>query len=137
MYFFPPLVTGEAEQWFRLFVLSPRSSRKWKPKQVFELLQELCFPYDHQLILYEQLASVKQGNRGVIEYAEEVRFLAGHLPHVSNKFLGLVFWAGLNPRIQNALTRMPGIESGRVGAESLIRRALKFDSASRGLKFWW
>ena len=136
MYLFPLLVTGEAEVWFRLLVLSPWSSRKWRPKQVFELLQKLCFPYDHQLRLYEQLTSVKQGNRRVIEYAEEVRFLAGHLPHVSKKFLGLVFWAGLNPRIQNALTRMPGIGPGCVRAETLIRLALKLDSASRGgLKF--
>ena len=136
MHHFPRLVTGEAKRCFQKYVLPTLRSRKWKTKEVFELLQEHCLPYDQRVRFYEQLKLAKQGNRRVIVYAEEVKFLAKHLPHVSKKFLALVFWAGLNPRIRNMLI-MKGIEPGRVDPETLVQRALKRDGTSLdGVRFW-
>ena len=86
--------------------------------------------------MYEQLKLAKQGNRRVIVYAEEVKVLAKHLPHVSKKFLALVFWTGLNPRIRNMLV-MKGIEPSRVDPETLVQRALKRDGTSLdSIRFW-
>jgi len=131
MYLFPRLVTGEAERCFRQYVVPTSFSRKWKPKEVFKLLQEHCFPYDHKVRLYRQLRSAKQGNRKVAAYAEEVEFLAGHLPHVSKKFLAIVFWEGLNYRIREKVVMMDEIELGRIDLQTLIRRALVAERACR------
>lgn len=38
MYYFPRLVTGEAKRCFQKYVLPTLRSRKWKAKEVFELL---------------------------------------------------------------------------------------------------
>ena len=136
MYYFPRLVTGEAKQCFQKYILPTLGSRKWKPKEVFELLQEHCFPDDHKVRLYEQLRLAKQGNRKVIDYAEEVRFLAKHLPYVSKEFLALVFWSGLNPRIRRALSS-DGIKPGCVDPETLVQCAVRRGGTSlRGMKFW-
>ena len=98
-WFFPRLVTGEAERCFRQYVLPTFYSRKWKPKDVSKLLQEHCFPNDHKVKLYKQLRSAKQGSRKVTAYDEEVEFLARHLPRINKEFLAIVFWADLNYRI--------------------------------------
>jgi hypothetical protein len=135
MCWFPRLVTGEAEQCFQEHVLPTLYSRKWEFKEVFEILQEHCFPFDHKVKLYEQLKSVKQGNRKVIVYAGEVRFYAKHLPYVSEEFLALVFWAGLNRHTQSKLI-MHGVKPNRAGLKTLIRRALKHSDGTSLPEDW-
>lgn len=124
MYFVPLLVTGKARRCLELYVLPTLHSRKWKLKEVFEILQEHCFPFDRKVRLYEQLISAKQGNRKAIWFATEVEFLARHLPHVSGEFLGLVFWKGLNHRTRSKLI-MDGIVPGDINLETLVQHASK------------
>lgn len=124
---FDLLLTGPASRLYRRRVYPPW---EWKPKKVFKLLQKECFPFNHQIILYDQLKSAKQGNRRAAEFAEELTFLASHLPHVSGKFLALVFWSGLNRRIPLMLIN-DGIGPDDFDLETLAEHASKYDHVLR------
>ena len=109
-------------RYYRKYVHPTLHSKEWKPEDVFEVLQKHCFPWDHKLRLYEQLKSVKQGNRKVIVFAGEVKFLARHLPSISDEYLALVFYSGLNRRIRLRLIS-DGVDPCNVDLETLIQRA--------------
>ena len=127
------LLTGSARRLYQRKVYPPWV---WKPKKVFKLLQKECFPSNHKVLLYDQLKSAKQGNREAAEFAEELTFLASHLPHVSGKFLALVFWSGLNRRIPFMLIR-DGIEPEDFDLETLAEHASKYDHVLRYSQCRW
>ena len=116
------LVTGDAMWHYRKHVHPTLRLREWKPEDVFAVLQNHCFPWDHKIRSYERLKSAKQGNRKVVVFAEEVEFLARHLPSVSNECLALVFYSGLNRRIRSMLIS-DDIDLWSVDLETLIQRA--------------
>jgi hypothetical protein len=132
MAFFPQLLTGDAMQHYMREVAPGLRSKKWKPKEVFKILQKKCFPPDHKVKLYHQLKSARQGNRRAKIFAEQLTFLARHLPYVSEEFLALVFWAGLNRRILSLLVQC-GIEPGELDLETLVERASRCQRALQQL----
>jgi len=119
---FPALITGDARWCYQMYVSPTLRTKKWKPKDVFEVLQKHCFPHDHKIRLYEQLKAVKQGNRKVSWYAEEIVFLASHLPPVSKEFLAIVFYTGLNANVRSLLA-FDGIEPDNIDFETLVQHA--------------
>ena len=123
---FPQLVSGNALWCFQRYVFPSLHLRKWKLKEVFEVLQERCFPINHKLGLHRKLVSATQGNLRVLEFAGRIEGLARHLPY-AEEFLAAVFYAGLNNRIRARLI-FDGIYFGTVDLETLIKRAAVHES---------
>lgn len=130
VYWSPELVSGYARGCLELHVFPSLHSRKWKFKEVVEILQKRCFPIDHKLQLQRQLTSTIQGDLRVVEYAGKIYRLAGHLPHMKNRWLASIFYAGLNDRIAIKLA-LDGIELGKIDMETLVKRATEYDNAFR------
>ena len=117
-------------QHYRKHVHPTLHLREWKPADLFAVLEKDCFPWDHKLSLYEQPKSAKQGNCRVTDFAEEVEFLARHLPSVSKEYLALVFYSGLNCRVRSMLIS-DDIDPWDVELETLIQRASEKGDALR------
>jgi hypothetical protein len=126
----PELVSGYARGCLELRVFPSLHSRKWKFKEVVEILQKHCFPIYHKLRLQRQLTSTFQGDLRVVEYAGKIYQLARHLPHIRKRWLTSIFYAGLNDRIVVKLA-LDGIELGKVDLETLVKRATEYDNAFR------
>ena len=123
---FPQLVSGNALWCFQRYVFPSLHLRKWKLKEVFEVLQKRCFPINHKLGLHRKLVSATQGNLRVLEFAGRIEGLARHLPY-AEEFLAAVFYAGLNNRIRARLI-FDGIYFGTVDLETLIKCAAVHES---------
>ncbi|KAF9645134.1 hypothetical protein BDM02DRAFT_3078062, partial [Thelephora ganbajun] len=109
---FPQFITGYAKTCFDLYVLPSLFSKKWEPKEVFEILQEHCFPLDYKMRVHTQLVLAKQGNLRVIDFVSEIVRLAEHVLYpVNEEFLVSILWTGLNGHIRTGLVLrgiMPG-----------------------------
>jgi len=124
---FPLLVTGDARLCFERFVSPTLHSRKWEPKEVFEVLQKHCFPSDYKFQVHSQLVSVTQGNLRVMDFSHKIEKLVKHVPYpINEEFLATVFYTGLNSHIRARLI-LDGIEPGSTDLETMIKRAWKHD----------
>lgn len=136
IYSFTRLVTGDALECFETYVTPTASSRKWKPAEVFEILQEHCFPSDYKMRNHRQLLSAKQGNLRVTHFATKLFRLAKHVPYpVSDELLAVIFYEGLSSHIRARLI-MAGLVPGKVDLETMIGRASNLECCLASQDLW-
>ena len=122
MCWFPQFVTGDALCCWQEHVFPSLHSRKWKLKEVFEVLQSRCFPANHKFHLYKQLVLATQGDLSALDFGNKIQRLARHFPYANDEFLAAIFHAGLDSRIRARLI-LDGIYFGGADLETLIKRA--------------
>ena len=135
MYMLRRLVSGEAKSCFMSHFTPSRylQPRERSLKEVFKVLQEECFPSDHKMTLHKQLMSATQGNLGVSDFADELRFRAKHLPYVNEQCLAAIFFVGVHKYIRVGLI-MDGMEQDGTDLETLVKYALRYERARRELR---
>lgn len=129
MYYFPRLVTGDAESCFFTSVAPTRLSRKWRLENIFEAIHDGCFPPDYKLRVHRRLISAKQGNLKVVDFANKIFRLAKYVPYpINEEFLTTIFYEGLRGRIRGSLITAKSVP-GKVDLKTMIRNAMNWEGA--------